>query len=61
MTYRLSQEQTALYEEGGFAAWRVEEDVIEDLDRRGITEPVAVIQHDGAAVLFYVTEKGVKI
>ena len=61
MTYRLSQEQTDLYEEGGWSSWRIEEDVIEDLDRQGITAAVAVIQYDGAAVLFWVSAKGVRI
>jgi hypothetical protein len=50
-----------MYDEGGWAAWRIEEDVLEDLDREGITQPVAVIQWDGAAVLFWVTERGVKL
>lgn len=61
MTYRLTQDQTDMYDEGGWAAWRIEEDVLEDLDREGITQPVAVIQWDGAAVLFWVTERGVKL
>lgn len=61
MTYRLTQEQTDMYEEGGWSAWRIEEDVIEDLDRAGVTQPVAVIQSDGAAVLFWVTAQGARI
>jgi hypothetical protein len=57
MTIILTPEQSALYEEGGFAAWRVEEDVIEDLDRRNITDTV-VVTLDTGEILFAVS-KGV--
>ena len=57
MTIVLSPEQSALYEEGGFAAWRVEEDVIEDLERRHITEPV-VVTMDTGEILFSVIKGG---
>ena len=54
MTITLTSEQSALYEEGGWAAWRIEETVIEDLDRQNITEPVVVTLDDGS-VAFAIT------
>ena len=60
MTYWLSQAQTELYEEGGWAAWRVEEDVLEDLDRQHVQEPTVVVLADGI-VAFWVTKQGVRI
>jgi hypothetical protein len=59
MTIRLTDEQSILYLDGGWAAYEVEETVLEDLDRRGVTEPVAVVLSDGSAVCFYVTAPGV--
>jgi hypothetical protein len=32
MVYKLTQEQMDQYEEGGWSAWRIEEDVLEDLE-----------------------------
>ena len=61
MTYRLSQEPCEQYEEGLWAAWRIEEDILEDLERARVTEAVAVIQPDASAVLFWVSAKGSKI
>lgn len=59
MTIRLTPEQSALYEEGGcgFSSWRIEETIIEDLDRQNIEETVIVPLDDGT-VLFAVS-KGV--
>ena len=57
MTIRLTAEQSMLYEQGGFSSWRVEETIIEDLERANITEDVVVTLDDGQ-VLFIVT-KGV--
>jgi hypothetical protein len=57
MTIILTPEQSTLYEEGGFAAWRVEEDIIEDLDRHHITDTV-VVTLDTGEILFAVS-KGV--
>jgi hypothetical protein len=59
MTIRLTDEQSILYLDGGWAAWRIEEDILEDLARRDIREPVAVLLSDGSAVCFYVTAPGV--
>jgi hypothetical protein len=59
MTIRLTDEQSILYLDGGWEAYRVEEDILDHLDRLGITEPVAVILSDGSAVCFYVTKPGV--
>jgi len=54
MTITLAPAQSALYEEGGWSAWRIEETVIEDLDRQNITEPV-VVPLDTGEILFAVT------
>ena len=54
MTITLTPEQSMLYEEGGYASWRIEETVIEDLDRQGITESV-VVTLDTGEILFAVT------
>jgi hypothetical protein len=55
MTIRLTPEQSALYEEGGFSSWRIEETIIEDLDRQNIEETVIVALDDGT-VLFAVSK-----
>jgi hypothetical protein len=59
MTILLTDEQSILYLEGGWDAYRVEEDVLDDLTRQGVTEPVAVVLSDHSAVAFYVTQPGV--
>jgi hypothetical protein len=58
MTIILSDEQSLLYLEGGWDAYRIEEDVLDDLTRQGVTEPVAVVLSDHSAVAFYVTKPG---
>jgi hypothetical protein len=59
MTIRLTDEQSMLYLDGGWEAWRIEEDILDALARQGVTEPVAVLLSDGSAVCFYVTAPGV--
>jgi hypothetical protein len=52
MTIRLTPEQSALYEdkENPWASYRIEEDIIELLDRLNITEQVVVTLDTGAIV-----------
>jgi hypothetical protein len=59
MTIRLTDEQSILYLDGGWEAYRVEEDILDYLDRIGVWEPVAVVLSDASAVAFYVTPPGV--
>jgi hypothetical protein len=59
MTIRLTEEQSILYLDGGWDAYRIEEDILDDLARQEVTEPVAVVLSDGSAVCFYVTTPGV--
>jgi len=44
-----------LYEEGGFSSWRLEEDLIEDLDCQSITETV-VVALDTGEILFAISQ-----
>jgi len=55
MTITLTPEQSALYEEGGWSSFRIEETILEDLDRQHITEPVVVTLDDGS-ILFAVAK-----
>jgi hypothetical protein len=57
MTIILTPEQSACYEEGGWSSYRIEETIIEDLDRQNITESV-VVTLDTGEILFAVS-KGV--
>jgi len=58
MIYRLTHEQTLAYQEGSWEEVRVLDDVIETLDRQGVTEVVAVLPADESCVLFWLDEKG---
>ena len=59
MVWTLTELQTASYFEGGFAEIRVIDDVIEDLNKAGVDEVVAVLPADESCVLFWVDEKGI--
>jgi hypothetical protein len=39
MTYTLSPEQSALWQEGNWSAYRIEEDILEHVDRQRIQDP----------------------
>jgi hypothetical protein len=58
MMYQLSSQQSAQWIEGNWLAYEIEETVLEDLDRAGISEPV-VVTLDTGVVAFAVTAKGV--
>ncbi len=60
MTYQLSSTQSDLWKEGWWSAWRIEEDVLADLDRQRIDAPVVVTFDDGT-VAFGVTAQGVRV
>jgi hypothetical protein len=55
MTIRLTDEQSIAYLDGGWEAYRVEEEILDYIDRKGVTEPVAVLLSDGI-VGFYVAD-----
>jgi hypothetical protein len=55
MTIYLTPEQSALYDEGGWSSWRIEETVIEDMARLNITAPVIVRLDTGALVFAVVS------
>ena len=57
MTRKLTPEESALYSHGGWDAFLLEETILEDLDRAGITEEVIVLDLD-LQVLFGITEGG---
>lgn len=54
MKITFTPEQSQLYEEGGWSSFRVEETIIEDLERQHITVPVLVTLDDGT-ILFAVS------
>ena len=57
MTIVLTPEQAETYDLGGWSSYRLEETIIEDLDRENINETVIVTLDDGQ-ILFAVS-KGV--
>jgi hypothetical protein len=46
--YRLTAEQSQCWDEDPWSSWRTEEEVIEDLEARNITEEVIVLLDTGA-------------
>jgi hypothetical protein len=57
MTIVLTSEQSALYDAGGWDAWHIETDIIEDLIQRDITEP-CVVTLDTGEILFAISAGG---
>jgi len=55
VTIILSPEQSALYEEGGWSSYRIEETILEDLYRQNISESV-VVTLDTGEILFAVSK-----
>ena len=58
MVLILTDAQSIAYLDGGWSAYRVEEDGLDDVTRQGIREPVAAVLSDGTTA-FCVTEPGV--
>jgi hypothetical protein len=55
MEYQLTPEQSQLWEEGGWSAYRIEEDILEAIERHHIHEAVVVMLNSGA-VAFGITQ-----
>jgi len=51
----LTSEQSARWEEGAWSSWRIEEDILEDVIRHNITEPV-IVHLDTGEVLFAISQ-----
>ncbi|HEY5865108.1 MAG TPA: hypothetical protein VI542_06080 [Candidatus Tectomicrobia bacterium] len=49
MTLTLSLEQSRQWDQGGWLSLELQETMLEDIERQHITEPVAVLLHDGRA------------
>jgi hypothetical protein len=60
MTYTLSHEQSARWKEGAESAWRIEQAVLEDVQKRQLDETIVVVLDDGL-VAFWVSDTGVLI
>ncbi len=56
MTITLSPAQSQQWEEGGWLSLDIQETILEDIERRDILEPVAVVLATGA-VAFWVSGK----
>jgi hypothetical protein len=61
MTIILSPEDSLRWQEGGWSAWRVEETVYEEVQRRHIREAIAVLDGAELAVLFWIDREGVRL
>jgi hypothetical protein len=55
MTYRMSEEDSIAYLEGGWDAYNVEEIILRDLVQREIAEPTAVLLSDGTTAFYVAT------
>jgi hypothetical protein len=56
MTIRLTPEQSQQWDEDGWLSLELQETILEDIERRDILEPVAVVLATGA-VAFWVSGK----
>jgi hypothetical protein len=55
--YALTTEQTTTWQEGCWSAYRIEEDVIEDLERQRVYGAVVVTQATGELAFIVVPER----
>jgi hypothetical protein len=60
MTYKLSHTQSEQWNEGACSAEQVEEEVMEDLEKRHPDESVVVVLDNGL-VAFWVSDEGTRI
>jgi hypothetical protein len=60
MVLTLTPEQSQQWDEGGWLSLEVQETMLEDIERRHITEAVVVV-HASGSVCFWVTPDGVVI
>jgi hypothetical protein len=60
MTYKLSHKQSEQWNKGACAAGQVEEEVVEDLEKRHLDESVVVVL-DSGLVAFWVSDEGARI
>jgi hypothetical protein len=57
MTLKLSAEQSLRYEEGGWLAFRIEEEIVEELIQQESTEP-CIVTLDTGEILFAISAGG---
>ena len=60
MTYKLSHKQSEQWNEGACSAGQVEEEIMEDLEKRHLDESVVVVLDNGL-VAFWVSDEGARI
>ena len=59
MTIRLSAEDSATWEAGGWLSLEIQESILEDLDRQRCTEVVAVCLADGSVIFWVSAGEGI--
>ena len=60
MTYKLSHKQSEQWNEGAGSAGQVEDEIMENLEKRHLDESVVVVLDNGL-VAFWVSDEGARI